>query len=161
MAANDAPGGKIAPLKPKAAPQKPSGSPAVGSSVESGCLTTLFKTPVASTANTRTCCSLSSVAAARCGGNGIRALGREPAGRLTLGLGVGEATSLPLSAGVVTCRLAGGRVGVPITLAGLAGRFTCDGEDGMPGAAAAGSTPVLASRIPPANKLRPRLFRRV
>src|SRR6266567_2042596 len=103
MAASDALGGKIALLKPKAAPQKPSGSPAVGSSVESGCLTTPFRTPVASTENTRTCCSLSSVAAATCGGNGMRALGKEPAGRLTLGLGVGEASSLPtLSAGVVT-----------------------------------------------------------
>src|SRR5438094_2022223 len=152
----------MAPLKPTAAPQKPSGSPAVGSSVESGCLRTVFRTPVVSTANTRACCSLSSVAAARCGDNGMRGFGKEPAGRLSLGLGVGEATNLPtLSAGVVTCRLAGERVGVPIALPGLAERFTRDGEDGMPGAAAAGSTPVLASRIPPANKLRPRLFRRV
>ena len=58
----------------------------------------------------------------------MRGFGKEPAGRLSLGLGVGEATSLPaLSAGVVTCRLAGGRVGVPIALTGLAGRFTRDG----------------------------------
>jgi hypothetical protein len=95
------------------------------------------------------------------GGSGMRAFGKEPAGRLTLGLGVGETTSLPtLSAAVVTWRLAGGRVGVPIALTGLAGRLTRDGEDGSPGAAAAGRTPVLASRIPPANILRPRLFRR-